>query len=61
VNGVSVGCSSTGDYHITIFNSEERYSYDVDRNGNFISKSTHFTDEAAKLLGINPTTGENRW
>lgn len=65
INGVSVKTNGLGGYHVTLFSSNDRYSYDTDRNGNFVPGKAHYTDAAAKLLGkdtIGPdATGENRW
>ncbi len=52
--GGKVKIFADGSKHVTVWNGEgkeaERYSYDVDRNGNFVQDSAHYTDSMAQVL-----------
>lgn len=65
ITGASIKTNAFGGYHVTLFNRDERYSYDTDSNNNLIPGRSHYTDEAAKLLGIDTigpdATNKNRW
>jgi len=62
VDGASVRDNSDGGKHVTIWNGREdgpeRYSYDVDRSGNYIPGTLHYTDNMADVLR---KMGHTRW
>ncbi|MPN34139.1 hypothetical protein SDC9_181632 [bioreactor metagenome] len=53
---------SDGGKHVTLWNGSEggpeRYSYDVDRYGNYIPGSCHYTDSMSHVLR---DMGHTRW
>ena len=62
VDGATVRENPDGSKHVTIWNGREdgseRYSYDVDRFGNYVPGTLHYTDNMSHVLG---KMGHSRW
>jgi hypothetical protein len=62
VDGASVTVKSDGGKHVTLWNGSEdgpeRYSYDVDRHGHYVSGSCHYTDNMSYVMA---KMGHSRW
>lgn len=62
VDGASVRVNSDGSKHVTLWNGSEngpdRYSYDVDKNGNYVPGSCHYSDS---MTAVMSKMGHTRW
>ena len=62
VDGASVTIKADGTKHVTLWNGSEsgpdRYSYDVDPDGNYVPGSSHYSDSMTEVM---KKMGHTRW